>query len=85
MTKSYETVYNHHIQLARKAARGQTGYERARVIWQYFETTEHPHPSHTFRQMAINRTSDNQFPTDLLQAMAHLCAINEAYPSRVQD
>lgn len=39
MDNSYDTLYNRHIRLAKKAALGKFGHERAKAIWQYFETT----------------------------------------------
>ena len=82
MDNSYDRIYNRHIRLARRAAQGTFGYERAKAIWQYFETTNHPHPRYTFEQAVLNRTSDHQFPIDLMKDMANLCAINEAYCER---
>ncbi|ORT50220.1 hypothetical protein ST37_09990 [Vibrio sp. qd031] len=78
MSKSYDTVYNRHIRLARQAAKGLYGYERAKVIRDYFDDAGHPHAGWTFNQMAMNRTSDYQFAIDLMKDLANLCALNEA-------
>lgn len=74
---TFETAYNRHIRLARIAAKGFSGYERAEVIKSYFDKSEHPHAQHTFDQMAMNRSSDKQFAIELMQSMADLCAKNE--------
>ena len=76
---NYEKAFNKHIRAARKAAKGLSGYERAEALRDYFShDTDHPHADYTFTQMAINRTSEHQFPVDLMGDMAHLCAENEA-------
>lgn len=74
---SIESAYNKHIANARKAAVGLSGMARAQAIYEYFKTTSHPHAQYTYDQMMMNRTSDNQFPIDLMKAMADLSAKNE--------
>lgn len=75
---SYETAYNRHIRLARKACSELTGRERAEAIRNYFIDAGHPHSEYTFNQMAMNRRSDHQFAIDLMKDMADLCAKNES-------
>jgi hypothetical protein len=74
---SIESAYNKHIANARKAAVGLSGMARAQAIYDYFsESTDHPHARFTYDQLMMNRTSDNQFPIDLMREMADLCAKN---------
>lgn len=72
-----QQVSKRHIRLARNACAGLYGYERAIAITSYFESNGHPHANLTFTQMANNRKSDKQFPIDLMNEMAKLCAENE--------
>ena len=81
MSISIDTAYNRHTRLAREAARGKSGFERAEAIRDYFFTTDHPHVAYTFDQLAMNRTSDHQFAIDLLQELAGLTATNEMLAS----
>ena len=81
-TESVETMHNRYIRNARKAAHGETGYERAKAIYHYFEQfTEHPHARYTFEQNAANRFSngmnERQFVVWFMHDMAGLCAIND--------
>lgn len=70
--------YNKHIRLARKAAKGLSGLDRAEAIYRYFANeTSHPHAKFTYEQMMINRGSDSQFPMELMKKMASLTAENE--------
>lgn len=76
--KTIDTYYNKHIRAARATSRGLKGLERAEAIYDYFEgKTLHPHAWYTYQQEMMNRTSDYQFPIDLMQRMALLTAENE--------
>ncbi|MHA7586632.1 hypothetical protein ACX15B_09580 [Vibrio harveyi] len=77
--KTIDYFYNKHIRAARKASRGFTGLERAKAIYRYFEDeTIHPHALCTYRKEMLNRSSDHQFPIDLMKEMAMLTATNES-------
>lgn len=75
----YEKQFNKCVRESRAAAKGFFGIERAEKIRDYFsEKTDHPHPGHTFTQMQINRTSNHQFPIDLMKDLSNLVAVNKA-------
>lgn len=75
---NFEHNYNKHVRRARRAAKGLTGLERAKAIYQYFDSeTCHPHTLFTYNQMMFNRVSDHQFPVELMRSMADLVATNE--------
>ncbi|MCK8072425.1 hypothetical protein [Vibrio sp. 1CM23M] len=72
-----ETEFFKEMRKVDKAVKGFDGYERAIKICEYFEDQgEHPHPKYTFRQMAMNRTSDYSFPSELKKEMSYLVASN---------
>ncbi|MFL7014442.1 hypothetical protein AB6D16_003845 [Vibrio cyclitrophicus] len=76
--KTVDTYYNKHIRAAKTASRRLKGLERAEAIYRYFDNeTVHPHARHTYQEEMMNRTSDHQFPIDLMQRMAWLTAENE--------
>ncbi|MBS9993454.1 MULTISPECIES: hypothetical protein [Vibrio] len=76
--KTIDHFYNKHIRAARKASRGLTGLERAKAIYRYFEDeTIHPHAWYTYQQEMLNRSSDHQFPIDLMKDMVMLTAEND--------
>ncbi|MEZ9398851.1 hypothetical protein AB4393_11165 [Vibrio splendidus] len=76
--KNITSFYNKHIRAARVASRKLTRLERAKAIYRYFEDeTIHPHAWHTYQQEMFSRSSDHQFPIDLMKKMAMLTADNE--------
>ncbi|CAH6871166.1 conserved hypothetical protein [Vibrio chagasii] len=78
--KTIDYLYNKHIRAARRASRGLAGLERAKAIYHYFEDeTIHPHAWYTYREEMLNRSSDHQFPIDLMKEMAMLTATNEYF------
>jgi len=79
MKKSnFDTIYNRHIRKARAHAKHSSGIERASLIADYFAMkTDHPHVQYTYESEMMNLCSEYQFPIDLMQTMASLCAENE--------
>ncbi len=75
--RTYDSEYTRHIKNAREAAAGTNGLERAEKIYDYFrDETNHPHATHTYKQLMINRCSDHQFAIDLMKNMSDLVASN---------
>lgn len=74
---SYETAFNRYVRKARKAAKGLSGYDRAKAVEAYFLDDEtHPHVRYTFNKLYAARSSDRQFAIDLLNTLADLAAKN---------
>ena len=75
---NFDTIYNRHIRKARAHAKHSTGMERALLIANYFAMeTDHPHVQYTYEKLMMDSTSDYSLPIELMQTMAHLCAVNE--------
>lgn len=73
-----ETQYNKEMKKIDQAVKETKGLARAYSILEFVKKeNEHPHPSFTFNQMIMERSSDKTFATNIKREFSYLIALRK--------